>query len=279
MTQTLESERQPGVTRQTLRGAWWMLSGTGRSVRGVGRGLGRGVRWIPELRYAQTWKRLFWRALVVALVLGVGYVVVTFVQVWWASTRDGGREADVALVLGAAQYDGQPSPVLERRLEQALELYQEGLVGKIVVTGGKQEGDRFTEAQAGAMYLQGHGVPDEDLLLEVQGTNSWESLAAAARFLQEMELTRVVLVTDGYHALRVRAIADELGLDASVSPSRQGGSPLQLVQETGAVAVGRVLGFSRMVRIDDRFGPRGYGGHASVVSQYAYSWSGTTDGM
>lgn len=226
-----------------------------RGVAGLGRGARRSFMWLGELRYARTWKRLLKRAVAVTVLAGVAYVVVTFVQVWWMSNRDEARDADVALVMGAAQYDGRPSPVLEERLRHALELYEHGLVDGVVVTGGKQEGDRFTEADAGARYLRARGVPDEDLILEVQGTNSWESLAASARILRARELTDVLLVTDGYHALRVRAIAEELGLTASVSPSHRGGSVHQLVQETGAVAVGRVLGFRRLVRIDDRFGP------------------------
>jgi uncharacterized SAM-binding protein YcdF (DUF218 family) len=155
-------------------------------------------------------------------------------------------------VLGAAQYDCQPSPVLRQRLDHAHELYLDGVAPTIVVTGGKQQGDRCTEAEAGANHLRQAGVSDDDLLLEVQGRNSWESLAATSLILHERDLTRVVLVTDGYHALRVRAIADQLGLDASVSPSHRGGSFTELVNETGAVAIGRIVGFDRLVDIDDQ---------------------------
>ena len=95
-------------------------------------------------------------------------------------------------------------------------------------------------------------MPDDDLLLEVQGRNSWESLAAAARILRDRGMTRVVLVTDGYHALRVQAIADELGLDAAVSPSQRGRVVPDFVGETAAVAVGRIIGFDRLVDIDDQ---------------------------
>ena len=153
-------------------------------------------------------------------------------------------------MLGAAQYDCEPSPVLEQRLDHALELYDDDVASTIVVTGGKQDGDRCTEAQAGADHLRADGVPDEDLLLEVQGRNSWESLAAAARILRDRDLTDVVLVTDGYHALRVQAIADELGLTASVSPSRDGGTVPEYLRETAAVAVGRLIGFDRLVDLD-----------------------------
>lgn len=187
-----------------------------------------------------------------ALLAILVYLLVTFAQVWSASRRDGARQADAILVLGAAQYDCEPSPVLQARLDHALALYERGLAGTIVATGGRRAGDRCTEARAGADYLRRHGVPDDDLLTEVQGSNSWESLAASARFLRERDLTDVVLVTDGYHALRVGAIADELGLDASVSPSDTDGSFRDLIEETGAVALGRLVGFRRLVDIDDR---------------------------
>jgi uncharacterized SAM-binding protein YcdF (DUF218 family) len=196
--------------------------------------------------------RWVWRV-GLALVGGVLlYVAVTFVQVWVASRRDEAQAADAIVVLGAAQYDCEPSPVLRQRLDHAYELYTDGVAGSIVVTGGKQEGDRCTEAETSANHLRDEGVPDEALLLEVQGRNSWESLAATGHILRDRGLTRVVLVTDGYHALRVQAIADQLGLDATVSPSHPGGSFGELIKETAAVAVGRIVGFDRLVDIDDQ---------------------------
>jgi len=196
-------------------------------------------------------RRWGWRlalALAAALVL---YVAITFVQVRQASRRDGAQSAAAIVVLGAAQYDCRPSPVLEQRLDHALALYRDGVAGTIVVTGGKRDGDRCTEAQASADHLRAAGVPDDDLLLEVHGRTSWESLAATGLILRDRGLTRVVLVTDGYHALRVKAIADQIGLDASVSPSRPGGTLGELVKETAAVAVGRIVGFDRLVDIED----------------------------
>jgi uncharacterized SAM-binding protein YcdF (DUF218 family) len=186
-----------------------------------------------------------------ALALVALYVAVTFVQVWWAARHDRARAADAIVVLGAAQYNCHPSPVLEQRLDHALALYHDGLARRLVVTGGKQPGDRCTEAQTSAEYLEGAGVPSSAILREDHGANTWESLAAAARILRDREMTRAVLVTNGYHALRAEAIAGELGLQASVSPSHRGGTMHDYLEETAAVSIGRIIGFGRLVDIDD----------------------------
>lgn len=206
-------------------------------------------------RPRRRWVRGFAIALVAIFGFLALYVGVTFVQVWMASRHDGATNADAIVVLGAAQYDGRPSPVLEARLDHALELWQQGLAPLIVVTGGKRQGDRFTEATASANYLLQHGVPDAQILREVQGTSSWESLAAAARILRERGLNEVILVSDPYHALRIGGIADELGLNAHVSPTHtspiSGGSELKhMVKETGAVAVGRIIGYRRLLSLE-----------------------------
>ena len=100
------------------------------------------------------------RAVALVVAVAVVYVGATFVQVWAASRHDGARRAGAIVVLGAAQYDGKPSPALEARLDHAFDLWERGLAPVIVVTGGKQAGDRFTEASAGANELRSRGVPD-----------------------------------------------------------------------------------------------------------------------
>jgi uncharacterized SAM-binding protein YcdF (DUF218 family) len=126
----------------------------------------------------------------------------------------------------------------------------------IVVTGGNQPGDQFTEATASANYLIKRGVPDDDVLREVSGTSSWQSLAAAASFLEDRSINDVLLVSDPFHSLRIRAMASELGLEGRSSPTRT--SPIRgmsearyMARETVAVAVGRVVGFRRQASIED----------------------------
>ncbi|MEO7557331.1 MAG: YdcF family protein [Acidimicrobiales bacterium] len=204
------------------------------------------------------------RGLRTAVKVGLGvvaiailYVGATFVQVWWASRQDDAQPAQAIIVLGAAQFDGRPSAVLAARLDHALELYQHGVAPLVVVTGGNQPGDRFTEAEASANYLEARGVPGSAIERETTSTNSYGELAAAARFLHDRGITKVVLVSDPFHSFRIDAIADDVGLDALVSPT--GSSPVSgfdkltaMGRETFAVAIGRITGYDTADRIQDK---------------------------
>jgi uncharacterized SAM-binding protein YcdF (DUF218 family) len=183
------------------------------------------------------------------------YFVVTFVQVWLASRRDQARPVQAIIVLGAAQYDGRPSEVLQARLDHAIDLYRRDLAPIIVVTGGRQPGDRFTEATASADYLHTKGVPDADIQREVTGRSSWQSLAAAASFLHAEGIDRVLLVSDPFHSLRLTSMAGELNLEGWASPTRT--SPIKgfteakfLARESVAVGLGRIFGFREVSGVD-----------------------------
>jgi uncharacterized SAM-binding protein YcdF (DUF218 family) len=187
------------------------------------------------------------RVTVGLLSLAVLYVGVTFAQVWWAAGQDGARDASAILVMGAAQYDGRPSPVLRSRLDHAAQLWREGRAPLIIVTGGKQEGDRVTQGFAGYDYLTDLGVPEDAIKVEVEGIDSYTELSASALIVANAGLPPdVVVVTDPYHAFRVEQIAGEVGLDAAVSPTGTNQSVRELVRESGAVALGRIVTYRRL---------------------------------
>jgi vancomycin permeability regulator SanA len=197
------------------------------------------------------------RLAALALLGVVAYVGLTFTQVWRASRRDQARPAQAVVVLGAAQYNGRPSAVLRARLDHAASLYKRGYADTVVVTGGRQPGDRYTEASTSAAYLAQLGIPDSAVLREVSGRTSWQSLASAAAFLKRRGVHRVLLVSDGFHAARIVAIAHELGLKGYASPTRT--SPIKgrqelgyMVRETFSVAAGRIVGFRRAAGIAGR---------------------------
>lgn len=204
-------------------------------------------------------RRSRWVTRAALVVVGgmVAYLAVTFVQVWWASRQDQARRAQAIIVLGSAQYNGVPSPDLRARLDHALALWRSHLAPVIVVTGGKEPGDHYTEASAGADYLISKGVPESDILRETSGRDSWQSLSAAADFLRARGDRRVILVSDPFHDERISLMSKELGLTPFVSPTRT--SPIRglsvvpyFAKETIEVAIGRVVGFRRLVGVSQR---------------------------
>lgn len=163
-------------------------------------------------------------------------------RVWHVARVDDRTTADAIVVLGAAQYDGVPTPVFQSRLEHAATLYEEGVAPQIITVGGNQPGDRFTEAGAGRAYLTELGVPPTAILAVETGTNTVGSLEAVALTVRDQGGSSVVLVSDPTHSYRSRMMARDAGLDAWTSPTRQGPAVwtrenqiTSIIRETGAV--------------------------------------------
>ncbi len=213
----------------------------------------------PGVRRVRVRRRHSWRrrilGLVGVLLLGVaGYYVISLFQVFSTGNTDHRSPSEVIVVLGAAQYDGRPSPQLQARLDHAVELYEEEVAPVVFVTGGKRPGDRFTEAETSRDYLMARGVPELAILMESEGTSTWESLSNVSGALDELGLDDVVIVTDPYHSLRAKLMGEELGLTAHVSPTRTspvtgGANFWRHAREAGGVAVGRIIGFGRLDRL------------------------------
>ena len=191
----------------------------------------------------------------VLLLIAVGYSLVSFWQVWSTGRSDEARSVDAIVVMGAAQYDGRPSPQLAARLDHAVDLWNEGLAPVVIVTGGNQEGDRFTEASTSAAYLVERGVPSSAIVQEDAGSTTHDSLDRA-RALVDESIETVLIVTDPYHALRSKLTAEEVGFTAYVSPAPNsvvvGGTELRReLAEAAGVAVGRIIGFERLSGLTD----------------------------
>jgi len=150
----------------------------------------------------------------------VAVVVVTFVAVWRAAHTDDAStvdRADAIVVLGAAEYDGQPSPVFAGRLDHAELLYEQHRAPIVIVLGGGQPGDVTTEAEAGRDYLVQRGLPADAVVAEPVGHTTMESLRAAASYMRDHGLRSAFLVSDPWHNLRVRRMASDLGIEGFVS--------------------------------------------------------------
>ena len=187
-------------------------------------------------------------------ILAVAYLVVTLAQVWWVGRSGQVTSREAIVVLGAAQYDGRPSAQLRARLDEAVVLYREGVAPVVVVTGGRREGDRFSEAEAATRYLVDQGVPLEAIQGEDQGRSTWESLDRLAETLLPQGIDEVVLVSDPFHLLRVRLSAAEAGFQPETVPTRTSTVEglddwRQHAKEAIGVAVGRLIGFERRWRL------------------------------
>jgi uncharacterized SAM-binding protein YcdF (DUF218 family) len=176
-------------------------------------------------------------SVVVGALLVVGW---TSFRIWSVGNRDDRRPADSIVVLGAAQYDGKPSPVLKARLDHAIDLYEAGLARYLVLTGGKAEGDRTTEAATARAYAIAKGVPADAILVEDQGRTTLESLGAVAAILRRLELHSALLVSDRTHMLRVLRIAQDQGLEGFGSPTTT--SPTDASVDSRLEAVAHELG-------------------------------------
>jgi len=182
---------------------------------------------------------------VVALVLAVLVVLLVVLPgvagslVVLAARQDDRTPTDVVVVLGAAQFNGRPSPVLEARLAHARELHSDSVAPQIVTVGANQPGDRTTEAAVGAQWLVAQGVPRADVTAVPEGHDTLSSLTAVAGLMADRGWTRATIVTDPAHEARSLAMARALGIEAHGSPTRSGsGSSLTaeyLARETGGL--------------------------------------------
>jgi uncharacterized SAM-binding protein YcdF (DUF218 family) len=201
----------------------------------------------------RTWLKRVVLGVLALVVLGAAYYAVNLWLVHRTGNSDQARPVDALVVMGAAQYDGTPSPQLAARLDHVVELWNQGLAPRIITTGSNRPGDRFTEAQASANYLIDRGVP-ADVIDQVGGATSYDEVRQARDLVWAGGGQSVLLVSDPFHSLRIRLVAQELGLTSYVSPTRT--SPVQgrtrlwhEVKEAAGISVGRIIGFDRLLRI------------------------------
>ena len=178
-------------------------------------------------------------------------------RVWHQARQDERPKSDAIIVLGAAQYNGKPSPTLQWRLQHALDLYREGVAPAIVTVGGKAPGDNYTEAGAGRAWLiEEGGVPAAEVFAVPEGRDTLESMRALGKEFDRHHWASGVIVSDPWHGLRAKKMAGDNGVEAASSPTRSGPSvqtretQLQyIVRETGAYLSYVLLG--RSVQVPD----------------------------
>lgn len=192
-----------------------------------------------------------WLVPLAAVGLLTAYYLATLAQVVHTGRQHDAGPSDAIVVLGAAQYDGRPSPQLAARLDHVVTLWEDGVAPLVVVTGGNRPGDRFTEAEASARFLNDRGVPSEAIIEVGEGATTYESVEAAAPAMTAAEIATVALVTDPYHALRSRLIVEDEGFEVDVATTPASvvtgwGAVRRHLQEAAGVALGRIIGFDRL---------------------------------
>ena len=168
------------------------------------------------LRVVKAIGRLIVSAFLGIVVLWAGWMAAVIL---WSSI-DLAQPAGSIVVLGAAQYDGRPSPVLRARLDHAIDLWNRGMGKVMVFTGGQAYGDTTSEAEVGRSYARKHGVPDSVILLETKGRTTRESMLAVADTLGTRGMTSAILVSDPFHMLRLWITGRRFGLTTYTSPTR-----------------------------------------------------------
>lgn len=188
--------------------------------------------------------RILVRIVVIGGLIGFAIAGYTTYRIWDQAGRDERRPVDAIVVMGAAQYDGRPSPVFAARIDHAIDLFHEGIAPRLIVTGGKQEGDRTTEAAAAQAYAIAHGVPPSAILAEDASRTTLESIRGVAAVMADEDLHSAVFVSDPTHMFRVLRMASDAGITGYGSPTRT--SPIErdlaakvdaTVHELGALAL------------------------------------------
>lgn len=160
--------------------------------------------------------RLFIGLIAIILAIWISFVV----AIVDSGLRDEAQRADAIIVLGAAQYEGHPSPVLKARLDHAAALWTLGLAPRMVVTGGRGIGDTTSEAAVGMRYLVQHGVPANAIAMDVEGLTTSQSMLAVRRVLGAEAHPAIILVSDPFHMLRLAILARRLHMIPLLSPTR-----------------------------------------------------------
>ncbi|HVQ88422.1 MAG TPA: YdcF family protein [Actinomycetes bacterium] len=186
-------------------------------------------------RSASPRRRPVLRVLLLLLALLMVWVGSVAFRVWWVARGDDRTPVDAVVVLGASQYDGDPSPVFAGRLDHAVELYDEGVAPEVVTVGSNLPGDRFTEAGSGKEYLIQAGVPADAIDSLPVGHDTWRSLQAVDALAERRGWQTLVLVTDPWHEFRSREMAEALGMDVNTSPTRTGPIVQERITEVKAV--------------------------------------------
>lgn len=152
-------------------------------------------------------------------ILLIGFSVL-IVKIYNQSGIDEARRVDGIVVLGASQWSGNPSPIFKSRLDHAFNLYKNNYASRIVLTGGVGKDELVSESLVGKNYLIQKGVEESAIYIEEQGCTSWQSLNQVAQITKDQNLDSVILVSDGFHMMRLKKMSKDLNIKSLASPAK-----------------------------------------------------------
>jgi len=160
------------------------------------------------------------------ILISLGFIlivifVVLAVRIYHYANIDNARKVDAIVVMGAAQWNGSPSPILKARLDHAFALYKKGFFSTFILTGGIGEKENISEARVGKDYLIQNGVDRKNIFMEESGTTSLQSLIAVKSIIREQNFKSIILVSDGFHIMRIKKMAKDLEIKAFASPVKE----------------------------------------------------------
>ncbi|MCD7949555.1 MAG: YdcF family protein [Erysipelotrichaceae bacterium] len=153
------------------------------------------------------------------ILLVIVYILANAFSILNYSYKDETQTADIAIVLGAAAYPHSISLVYQERVNHAIDLYNEGYVDKIMMTGGIAEGNTLSDAYQAKQYAISCNVPENDILLEETSTITQENLENAKTIMDTYNYTTAIIVSDPLHMKRAMAMAKDIGIIAYTSPT------------------------------------------------------------
>ena len=163
--------------------------------------------------------RRFGKILLAIITLTAVVLTVTAARIYSYSSVAVDKQADAAVVLGAAVWSQNVSPVFRERINHAVDLYRKGKVRKLIFTGGQGNSNEPTEAAAASSYAQANGIPIQDILVEQKSHTTFENIVNAKQLADANSLKTVLIVSDPMHMKRAMTMARDVGLRAYPSPT------------------------------------------------------------
>lgn len=171
---------------------------------------------MPSYQTKTQWLALVVLGIVSALLL---VVAITGFRIYFYGSANRIVKADAAIVLGAAVWGDEPSPVFRERINHAINLYKRGIVRSIIFTGGVGENDNLPEAVVGKRYAMARGVKQADILIETESHTTHQNLEYAQKVASKYRFSKFLIVSDPLHLKRAVLMAQDLGMDAYPSPT------------------------------------------------------------